>query len=106
MPVPTPTHYQVLMLDPGVDADVLATVYRRHVQRLAAVPGGSGAATRQLQAIEQAYAVLRDPFRRRRYDAELAVAAPGRSGRTSRTLRSRPARGSRDPLSLPHPVHR
>ena len=74
MPVPTPTHYQVLMLDPGVDADVLATVYRRHVQRLAAVPGGSGAATRQLQAIEQAYAVLRDPFRRRRYDAELAVA--------------------------------
>ena len=74
MPDPIPTHYQVLMLDPDVDADVLAVVYGRHVQRLAGVTGGRDAATRLL-AIEQAYAVLRDPFQRRRYDADLRLAA-------------------------------
>ncbi len=65
-------HYQVLMLDPGVDADMLATVYRRLMQRYQQLLVGGGTTTDQIQRIEQAYAVLRDPFRRARYDRELA----------------------------------
>jgi curved DNA-binding protein CbpA len=64
-------HYQVLQLDPGVDADMLATVYRRLIQRHQQTLGGSVSTTDSIQRIEQAYAVLRDPFRRARYDAEL-----------------------------------
>lgn len=72
MPVQAPTHYQVLMVDPGVDPDVLAVVYRRHVQRVLATPNGVSADSMlRLRAIEQAYAVLRDPGLRRRYDAGL-----------------------------------
>jgi hypothetical protein len=78
-------HYQVLMLDPEVDGDILATVYRRLVQRhlLALAEGGSTVG--DLQAIEQAYAVLRDPYRRARYDAELAGRGPHSSAPVAQT---------------------
>jgi hypothetical protein len=76
MPVRTQTLYEVLMVDPGVDADVLAAVYRRHVQRMLATPSGGGAADMlRLRALEQAYEVLRDPERRQRYDVELGLRA-------------------------------
>jgi curved DNA-binding protein CbpA len=65
-------HYQVLMLDQGVDADMLATVYRRLIQRHQLALTGGASSSEHIQRIEQAYAVLRDPFRRARYDAELA----------------------------------
>ena len=65
-------HYQVLMLDPEVDADLLATIYRRLVQRYQSPLDRSGAALQRLQAVEEAYTVLRDPHRRARYDAQLA----------------------------------
>jgi len=68
-------HYQVLMLDPEVDADLLTTVYRRLVQRYQGSLASSGSAVQRLQEIERAYEVLREPHRRRRYDAELATQA-------------------------------
>ena len=62
------------MVDPEVDGDILATVYRRLVQRYQS--GLEGASARQrLQAVERAYEVLGDPHRRFRYDAELSDAA-------------------------------
>jgi len=67
-------HYQALMLDPGVDMDLMTTVYRRLVQRYQAVSAGDGPALERLRMIERAYEVLRDPFRRARYDAELVRA--------------------------------
>jgi curved DNA-binding protein CbpA len=73
MSVQGPTHYQVLMVDPGIDDDLLTTVYRRLVGRLPATYDGSVPARDRLRAIEEAYAVLRDPSRRRRYDVELGI---------------------------------
>ncbi len=70
-------HYQALLLDPGVDQDILVTVYRRLIQRHGSPAPGDDAAVKRLQAIEQAYTVLRDPYRRARYDADLAA---GRAG--------------------------
>lgn len=64
-------HYQVLMLDPEVDADLLKTVYRRLVQRYQSPLDRSGTAMQRLQAVEEAYAVIGDPYRRARYDAQL-----------------------------------
>ena len=64
-------HYQVLMLDVEVDADLLTTVYRRLVQRYQSPLDRSGTGLQRLQAVEEAYAVLRDPHRRARYDAQL-----------------------------------
>ncbi len=66
-------HYQVLMVDREVDADLLTTVYRRLVQRYQASAAGGGAAVDRLAELERAYAVLREPYRRARYDAELAA---------------------------------
>ncbi len=64
-------HYQVLMLDPDVDADLLATVYRRLIQRYQSPLDKSGTALERLRAVDAAYAVLSDPHRRARYDAQL-----------------------------------
>jgi len=64
-------YYQVLMLDPEVDADVLTTVYRRLVQRCQSPLDQSVAALERLRAVDAAYAVLSDPHRRARYDAQL-----------------------------------
>lgn len=67
-----PNLYQVLMLDPGVDADLMATVYRRLVQRYQSAPQAGGSSTQRLLAVERAYEILREPHRRARYDAQLA----------------------------------
>jgi len=92
MPVGTQTLYEVLMVDPGIDADVLAAVYRRHVQRMLATPNGGGAADMlRLRALEQAYEVLRDPERRQRYDVELGLRARRAAWRSEPTSPAAPA---------------
>lgn len=65
------THYQVLMLDPEVDDEVLTEVYRRLVQRAHLADLDERRRVRVLRAIERAYAVLHDPVRRTLYDLEL-----------------------------------
>jgi hypothetical protein len=66
-----PSHYQVLMVDPCVDDDVLTEVYRRLVQRARTADLEEGRRARVLRAMERAYAVLHDPVRRTLYDIEL-----------------------------------
>lgn len=66
-----PTHYQVLMLDPSVDDDVLTEVYQRLIRRAHLADLGEGRRERVLRAIERAYTVLHDPVRRTLYDLEL-----------------------------------
>jgi hypothetical protein len=72
MAIRKPTLYQLLMVDPGVDDDVLTVVYRRLVQRANLAYEDEGRRRDRLAVIEQAYAVLHDPDRRRRYDLRIA----------------------------------
>ena len=72
MPIRTPTLYPLLMVDPGVDDDVLTVVYRRLVQRANLAYEDEGQRRERLSVIEQAYAVLHDADRRRRYDLRVA----------------------------------
>jgi hypothetical protein len=60
------------MVDPGVDDDVLTVVYRRLVQRANLAYEDDGQRRERLSIIEQAYAILHDPDRRRRYDLRVA----------------------------------
>lgn len=66
-------YYQILMVDPSADADILAVVHRRLAQRYHPdMDPGEDAPQRMLE-INQAYDVLRNPERRARYDQELAA---------------------------------
>ena len=92
------------MVDPEVDADILTTVYRRLVQRYQSPLDRSGTALQRLRAVEEAYAVLSDPRRRARYDAQLEdrmwddepVPRPRRAGirRARRTRRGATGRAT------------
>src|SRR5690242_19830621 len=73
MPLPNATLYQVLMVDPGADDDIITTVYRRLLQRVQGPPD-------RIKAIEQAYKVLRDRHTRRLYDLRIALELVGRGG--------------------------
>ena len=57
-------YYQILMVDPSADADILAVVHRRLAQRYHPdMDPGEDAPQRMLE-INQAYDVLRNPERR------------------------------------------
>jgi curved DNA-binding protein CbpA len=72
MAIRKPTLYQLLMVDPGVDDDVLTIVYRRLVQRTHLAYDDDGRRRERLDVIEQAYAILHDAERRHRYDLRVA----------------------------------
>ena len=67
--------YALLGLAPDADARAIAQAYRRRLREVhpdtrGGVSGGPDPAHADLQALQEAYAVLRDPARRARYDAE------------------------------------
>jgi curved DNA-binding protein CbpA len=74
------SHYEVLMVDPRADGDVIATVYRRLAKRYHPDRDPSPEARRRMVELNEAYEVLRDPQRRSRYDAELAATRTGTRG--------------------------
>ena len=73
------TYYQILMDDPAADPDIISVVHRRLAQRFHPdVDPGMEARARMLE-INEAYDTLKDPDRRRRYDAQLALRRDRRS---------------------------
>lgn len=84
--------YAILQVEPTADAAALRTAYRRLARTEHPDRGGSSEGMARLNA---AYAALRDPTRRARYDALLRQARPqaGRGGSASGTDRdaSQPA---------------
>ena len=77
---PRRTHYKVLMLAETADAEIITVVYRKLAQRFHPdVDSGLEAATR-MKEINAAYAVLRDPQQRSKYDAWLASRRDRRQG--------------------------
>ena len=67
------SYYQLLLVDPSADLDIISVVYRRLAKRYHPdVDPGPEAQERMLE-INAAWSTLRDPDLRRRYDAELAM---------------------------------
>lgn len=67
-------HYRTLQVTRDAEPAVIERAYKalsmnHHPDRVA--PAGRQAATRRMQRINEAYHVLKDPARRRRYDATL-----------------------------------
>lgn len=66
------TYYQILMVDPLADHDIMGVVHRRLAQRYHPDIDPSDEARQRMTEINQAWQVLRDPVRRATYDRELA----------------------------------
>src|SRR3954464_9519019 len=69
----TPNWHQVLQVDTAADPDIISTVYRRLALRYHPDRDPSQEAQLRMRELNQAYAVLKDPDQRERYDAELAM---------------------------------
>lgn len=67
------TYYQVLMVDPSADDEIISVVHRRLAQRFHPDVDPSPQARIRILEINQAYEVLKNPERRARYDADLGA---------------------------------
>lgn len=87
---PRNTFYKRLRVDPSADAEIIQLVYRRLARRYHPDVDASPQAAQRMRALNEAYAVLREPQLRARYDAALAARRDRRS-----TDRPRPQMGAR-----------
>ena len=69
---PRNTYYRQLMLAENADREIISTVYRKLAQRYHPDIDGSREAAARMGEINEAYATLRDPEKRRKYDEWLA----------------------------------
>jgi curved DNA-binding protein CbpA len=69
---PRNTLYKQLMLAENADREIISTVYRKLAQRYHPDVDKSREAAARMAEINDAYATLRDPEKRRKYDAWLA----------------------------------
>jgi curved DNA-binding protein CbpA len=70
---PKRNHYRVLMLAENADREIVSTVYRKLAQRYHPDVDPSAEAAHRMAEINEAYAVLRDPVKRAKYDAWLTA---------------------------------
>lgn len=68
-----PTHYDVLGVAPDADAAEIRRAYRARARALHPDTAAAPDTVMGMSAVNEAWAVLRDPVRRRAYDATLAV---------------------------------
>lgn len=66
-------HYKTLQVDPEADADVITAAYRALARRLHPDRDQTGVDEVRMSDLNRAYAVLRDPVKRRQYDSERAL---------------------------------
>ncbi len=93
-------HYRMLHVQPEAPPEVIASSYRTLMQKLKAHPDLGGDPDYAV-LLNEAYAVLSDPARRQRYDAELA-----RLGRLQKALRDAGLAGGSTPGSATGNAHR
>ncbi len=62
------SYYRVLMVSEIADDEIIGTVYRKLAQRYHPDIDSSPDAERRMAEINEAYATLRDPVKRRQYD--------------------------------------
>ncbi len=94
------TYYQLLMVDPEADHDIISVVYRRLAQRYHPDVDPSPTSRARMVEVNEAWDTLKDAERRRRYDAQLALKRDRRvSDRVPRRPAPGPAAGSTDDRS-------
>src|SRR3954447_19006791 len=69
---PRHTYYKQLMLAEIADEEIISAVYRKLAQRYHPDVDASPEAARRMAEINDAYATLRDPDKRKKYDEWLA----------------------------------
>jgi curved DNA-binding protein CbpA len=106
--------YALLGVSPYADVGELSSAYRRRMREVHPdtrdrLSGGPDAAHVDLRALQEAYALLRDPVRRARYDAQRRAAQEPAEARTTGVavpVRARGLRPARDWLIRVGPVRR
>jgi DnaJ-class molecular chaperone len=68
--------YRILHVDPQADTDVIAAAYRVLARKLHPDTDSSGRDARRMTELNWAYAILRDPAARARYDRDQRAAPP------------------------------
>ena len=76
---PRHTFYKILMLAEIADQEIIATVYRKLAQRYHPDIDPSAEAARRMAEINEAYATLKNPAERKKYDEWLASRRDRRS---------------------------
>lgn len=104
-----PDPYKVLQVDPEADPEVIQAAYRRLAQKYHPDLAADGDAARRMVAINDAWAILRDPESRAAFDRQRALdvakpprasAAPASSSGPSREGRSREPQSVGEPESI------
>mgnify|MGYP001822268508 CR=1 FL=1 len=67
------TYYEVLFVTPSADRELISTVYRHLAKRYHPDRDPSPAAAARMAELNEAYATLRDPAKRRAYDQRLGL---------------------------------
>lgn len=67
-----PDHYRIMQVQPDADDETIRLAFRMLAKRLHPDRNPAPDAHRRFELLKQAYDILRDPERRRRYDAALA----------------------------------
>ena len=70
---PRYSYYKMLMLAENADEEIVSAVYRKLAQRYHPDVDATRDAARRMAEINEAYATLRDPEKRRKYDQWLAA---------------------------------
>jgi len=91
------TYYQILMVDAEADQDIISVVHRRLAQRYHPDVDPSPESRVRMIEINEAWDTLKDPDRRRRYDAQLAARRDRRS--SDRYVRKSVAAPEPDPVT-------
>lgn len=71
-----PDHYRTLQVDPAADAEIITAAFRVLARRLHPDRDITGVEEYRMAELNRAYAVLRDPAKRRQYDAERTLMQP------------------------------
>ncbi len=99
----TRTFYEVLMISPQADEELISVVYRHLAKRYHPDRDSSPEAVARMVELNEAHATLGDPERRRAYDERLGLRQPGRPSVTGGD--GRPTRGggsNTSPETGPH----
>ncbi len=93
------THYQILQVDPSAEPEVIEAAFKRLARKYHPDHNPAPEAVGQMQAINAAYAVLRDARRRAQYDQALGGASSGSMSRAAgQSSLQRAAAASQHPL--------